>query len=166
MMRIIVTLSAIFCGIASVTADDKITNTIQMEINVPNVEFYVLSQDGWSSNLQRFVWDAQRKNLKPILGLPIIMKNTLGGIKVTLKTGDKTAITSGVSEIYYRVEFLVDDYCAMYVENTNSTVECQLTSGPTNGEKSGKINLIPIKPATGWVTGDYTGVLSLIFEST
>ncbi|WP_052143335.1 hypothetical protein [Aeromonas hydrophila] len=140
-----------------------------MEINVPMVDFYVISENGWDSRLQTFNWDQQRKVLDPIFGLPLMMKNTHGGIKVKLAQGQKTVITAAVAEIYYRVEFLMETgYCALYSETASSGVgnECQLVTTASDGERRGTINLVPITPLRGWAAGDYVGVLSLLFEST
>lgn len=136
-------------------AADPVSHTIQLETTVPEADFYVMPTDStWIGNTQVLPYNMATGNINS-LTKAFDYKHSAGAINGTLLS--TPVITSDSDSISLAVKF---NSVAL-----NTTSQEVVTAAAAASGGSTSLVIEPIKPATGYKPGKYTGNVQVSFDA-
>ncbi|WP_337883850.1 hypothetical protein [Chromobacterium haemolyticum] len=166
----ITTLAALpaVVSVATAVAAAPLRHTISVEATAPNPVFYVVSEGGWTGQVQRLVWRPDLNQLEPLRGRWLEMLSTFGAIQVRAaadtmlqtRDGEKIALTVRLISPERRCEVF------RHAGGADSG-DCELLPAvQATAAQRVALEVWPAMPgAGGYRPGLYQGVVSLTFES-
>lgn len=156
MKRILMALPLALFTATAAHAADPIEKQIQVTALVPTDSFYVEPVGGnWINDPQELQWNSFRAELQPIRK-QLQVKSTVGPISAYLLS--PATITSGTNNIGLDVK--VADTT---LTTTSTEVVSQAQAAP--GTVIGFEIAAQAAPSTGYVPGNYQGLVSMMFET-
>ncbi|MEB5932393.1 fimbrial protein [Pseudomonas mosselii] len=153
--KFIVAPLAVFALSASVhSMAAPINHTIMLQATVPTKDFYVLPSDStWIGNVQQLQYNAVTGDLSSLVKT-FDVKNTAGNVTAQVTS---SASLAGPAVIPLTVKFNGIALGATPVEVVKADVAKAATTA--------KLEIIPVKPAAGYVAGTYDGNINLTFDA-
>jgi hypothetical protein len=140
---------------AAAFAVDPITHTIQMTATVPTSDFYVEPVDPtWIGKTQNLPWNPLNETLGS-WQQEFDVKHADGSIHAHL---DQSAIMYGGSETFAL------DVTFNGTALTTTAKEVVTAAQAANNYRT-RLSIVPKKPTNGYVPGDYSGTVALIFDA-
>lgn len=140
---------------AAAFAVDPISHTIQMTATIPTSDFYVEPVDStWIGKEQVLSWNPLTENLGN-WSEKFDVKHTGGSISAHL---DAPATMYGGNDTF--------DLAVAFNGNVVTTTAAEVvtaTQAATNYRTN--LTITPTKPGTGYVAGDYSGTVALVFDA-
>lgn len=140
---------------AAAFAVDPISHTIQMTATIPTSDFYVEPVDStWIGKEQKLNWNPLTENLGNWQE-QFDVKHTSGSISAHL---DAPAVMYGGNETFN----LGVAFNGIAVTTTPTQV---VTAAQAATNYRTNLTIAPAKPTTGYVAGDYSGTVALVFDA-
>ncbi|MDH0305075.1 MULTISPECIES: CS1 type fimbrial major subunit [unclassified Pseudomonas] len=156
MKRLFMALPLALLTTAVAHAADPIEKQVQVTATVPTDAFYVEPVGGnWMNDPQELGWNSFRGELQAITK-QLQVKSTVGPISAYLLS--PAAITSGTNSI--GLDIKVAD---TVLSTTSTEVVSQAQAAP--GAVVGFEIAAQAAPSTGYVPGNYQGLVSMMFET-
>ncbi|AWH29568.1 CS1 type fimbrial major subunit [Stenotrophomonas sp. YAU14A_MKIMI4_1] len=132
--------------------------TVSVEATIPAAAgLQVTPVGGWDSITQRMSWDIARQDLQPI-SQQIDMKNSSGAINGYLVSD--AALTSGANSLPLTVAVNGKTLPV----GAAAAVEL-LTAAEAGASKRVGVNISTTRPGAGYVEGNYTGLVYMMFDA-
>lgn len=154
-MKMLSLFPALLLTSGSLMAAERIEHTVTVTAQIPTDKFYVQPVGDWMSTPQKLTFNPFSQQLDP-LAKQLEMKSTLGPIKGYLLY--PATMASGKDSIGLMVK-------VGGVALTTTSTEL-LTQADANTGKQVGLEIIPaVAPSGGYKSGNYQGIVSMMFES-
>nr|WP_199065947.1 CS1 type fimbrial major subunit [Chromobacterium sp. ASV5] len=132
---------------------------LTVEARIPSDSFYVTPVGGWGGQVQSMNWQPGTQSLEP-LRKTLEMKSSLGAIQGYLEEAAVLYSSNGQSNIALNVKV------ADKKLDIGSDKKVEVMSA-VNAAASKRVTLEvePVKPSGGYLAGQYSAVVNMMFES-